>query len=216
MILISPHHDAPAQKRALFYRAIRAKWIIFNRWLKFIEKETLNSTYGLSSMLRRREYLFRGLHRNLVDLGFLPVVYYNSRRLMMQSCLLSVTFHRLQVNAQEAIVFRMLEQKADSLFKVKLLMRCFLLMKTLRSGWFGFFHLTLNLSLLTQPPPPCDLHTPVPEVCEIHRASPPYLEVRHRSDIDQMVKRFTSRRKRSTPYIIKKVSAQFTKRQVFT
>ena len=117
-----------------FYRAIRTKWVIFNRWLKFMEKETLNTSSGLSDMLRHSANLHRGFHRELKNQGFLPTIYYNSRRLIMECCQLSVIFHRLQVNAQENKIFRMLGESASSLYKIKILTRCFLVMKTLRTG----------------------------------------------------------------------------------
>lgn len=169
------------------YSIVRKKWIIFNRWLKYIELEMLNSTKGLSTDVSRRNFLRQGLHRELQSLGFMPIVYYNSRRLMFETCCLNVTFYRLLSYAQETIVFRRLDAKFVQFYNIRLMHRCFLALKTLRS---------------------------FSEIYEMQKKDPSFAEIRVLSDVHQYLKRFVSKRKRSIPYVIKRLSAVFMKKQI--
>merc|ERR1711871_537810 len=66
-------------KRLPYYRRVRTMWILFNRWLKYIEKESLNTTVGLSVSVNRRASLASGFHKDLDKYEFKPIIYYNNR-----------------------------------------------------------------------------------------------------------------------------------------
>ena len=66
---------------APFYRKKRIQWGIFNRWLKLVERESLDCTAGLIDELieRRRQHGRFSLY--LRALGFKKVVCFNSVKL---------------------------------------------------------------------------------------------------------------------------------------
>jgi hypothetical protein len=103
------------------YRVKRSMWVIFNRWLKLVEIESLNASPGLVKMVARRAhncYAFSGI---LKSKGFTKSVYHNNRRLEQESSTFEAVFYRWVMFVQEEKMFAKLESLVEKkrIFKLK-------------------------------------------------------------------------------------------------
>lgn len=166
--LISISQNAPQYHRS------RTLWVFYNRWLKLVEKESLDATPGLILQLTRRKVLFPRFSRLLHQAGFkrLP---YAGKRLYSACSTTRAIFYRWLQETQEDKNFRLLEQRAADLFKYRLLQRCFSCLRTAMSPQ---------------------------DTWEQRQLTKPYMLVRVEADLGHLSKRFVAPRKRSLPYCI--------------
>ena len=163
-------------KHADTYRQCRTKWVFFNRWLKFIERETVSASFGLIPRLKRRKELMLKYSQYLESRDFKKLPYVNNYRLLMESAQQHATFYRILMYTQETQIFRQLEVLAARHARVLLLSKCFLVLKT-------------NMRL--------------EDVLKLQFSNPPSEQVRIESDVQHYIKRTTAIRKRSIFYIIR-------------
>lgn len=116
-----------------FYRTKRAKWIIFNRWLKYLEKRALDATPGSVTRLKRRCALHPQFSILLGARGFKKMVYHNNRRLEKESADLSAIYHRWVMLVQEEKIFREMEEIAKKRHNWAILHKIFTSLKTCMS-----------------------------------------------------------------------------------
>lgn len=112
-------------KRIPLLRKLRSMWVIFNRWLKLVEIETLNVSPGLVAIVRRRCELLPRYSQMLAAKGIKDVVYVNSKHLAAATSEFSALFLRWQMCVQEKGLFRILKVKAAQLFRLKLMSKVF-------------------------------------------------------------------------------------------
>ena len=117
--------------RAPVYYKRRKVWVVFNRWLKLVEKESLNVTPGLVQTLVRTLDLFKPFHFYLKENGFQKTVYPSSKKLYNACSTLSGIFKRWCMCVAEDKMFRLMEEKANTLYSLKLLQKTFWSLKTL-------------------------------------------------------------------------------------
>lgn len=159
-----------------FYRKRRQQWIIFNRWLKFVEKGSLNSTPGLVSMLKKRRVLLPAFDNNLKSKGFTKTIYINNQRLKSATTDMSAIFARWVSHTQEEILFREMEEIAAKKFRITLLQKCFYCIRYFMS----------------------------PSDTLVQReSSKPFLLQRYECDLEQMSKYFIAYRKPGLPLSIR-------------
>ena len=113
-----------------FYRTKRAKWIIFNRWLKFLEKRSLDATPGLLIKLKRRCVLHPQFSILLGARGFKKMVYHNNKRLEKESADIRAIFHRWVMDVQEEKIFSEMEDIAGKRYNWSVLHKIFTILKT--------------------------------------------------------------------------------------
>ena len=166
--LISISQNAPQYHRS------RTLWVFYNRWLKLVEKESLDATPGLVLQLTRRKILFPHFSRLLHQAGFkrLP---YAGKRLYSACSTTRAVFYRWLQETQEDVNFRLLEQRAADLFKYRLLQLCFSCLRTAMSPQ---------------------------DTWGQRKRTKPFILVRIEADLNHLSKRFVAPRKRSLPYCI--------------
>ena len=169
------HRLAGISRNAPRYHQVRTMWVFYNRWLKLVEKESLDATPGLVLTLTRRKYLFPRLSRLLQQAGFKRLPYSSSKRLYNTCSTLRSIFCRWLQEAMEEKNFRLMEKRAADLFKWRLLHKCFYCMRTAMS--------------------PEDTY-------DLRHKDKPYMLVRIEADLGQISKRFVAPRRRSLPYCI--------------
>ena len=113
-----------------FYRTKRSKWIIFNRWLKYLEKRSLNATPGSLTKLKRRCVLHPQFSILLGARGFKKMVYHNNKRLEKESADLRAIFHRWVMDVQEERIFTEMEIIAKKRYNWTILHKIFIILKT--------------------------------------------------------------------------------------
>ena len=104
-------------KRLPYYRKVRTVGTI-QQVVEILEKESLNTTEGLSNSLNRRAAHASGFHKDLARYDFKPMIYYNNRRLLLQTCCVSMIFYRWAMDTQK-IVFRKLENRVADMYDAK-------------------------------------------------------------------------------------------------
>lgn len=112
------------------YHKQRKMWVIFNRWLKYVGAEILNTSPGFSVRLQRRRHLFLRYNSMLHRRGFIPVVYHNSKRLRDATSDTLAVFLRWVACVQESKIFRHLEELVVRKYKFTWMFRCFQAIKT--------------------------------------------------------------------------------------
>jgi len=172
-------------RKAHFYQATRTKWVIFNRWLKYIAIEKLNPTPGLAKFLTRKVRLIPSFDRALREDGFEKSVYVDNERLNHATSEFKNVFGRWKMLTQEDILFRILNDRARSLFRLRLLQKCFWAMKT-------GLELADNMKLI---------HTD-PMIFPIVRAL---------ADVSQVVKKFILTRRKSLSTVVRRNNRKYIK-----
>lgn len=168
---------------APIYNRRRTAWCFFNRWLKLVEKESLDTSPGLQVYLRRKLEIYPSFHEHLKAHGFVKTVYPNNKRLYAVCSELIAVFKRWTMMVSEDQVLRVMESKAHRAYEIKLTRRVFESIRTMM--------------------------TPE-ETFQFRSETKPYVLRRMECDLDQISKRFISRRKRNLLICIRKYNRKFT------
>jgi hypothetical protein len=172
-------------RNAAYYQTTRTKWVIFNRWLKFIAIEKLNPTPGLVPLLKRKAKLIPDFDATLQRDGFEKSVYIDNSRLQHTTSEFKTLFSRWKMLTQEETLFRVLSEKARLMHKLQLLQKCFWAMRTGLS--------TSDYAKL------------------IREDTPIFSLVRARADIEQLVKRFINIRRKSITTVVRRNNRKYVK-----
>jgi hypothetical protein len=172
-------------RNALYYQTTRTKWVIFNRWLKYIAIEKLNPTPGIVAMLKRKAQLIPDFDQTLQRNGFEKSVYVDNERLQHSTSEFKSVFSRWKMLTQEDILFRLLSDRAQKMFRLSLLQKCFWAMKT-------GLDIADYMKLIREDPPIFPL-------------------VRARADIDQAVKTFIVVRRKSIATVMRRNNRKYVK-----
>jgi len=113
-----------ARNAHVYYRK-RMAWVTFNRWLKFMSMERLDPTPGLVAMVSRRAQLIPGFEQALRQEHFDKSVYVDNKRLKVLMHDFRVVFLRWRMSVNEAMMFRVMGDKARALFDLRLKQKCF-------------------------------------------------------------------------------------------
>ena len=172
------------QEHAHVYRAKRLMWVLFNRWLKYVEKEALDCSPGLVVEIIQRNEKHQRLTLYLEDLNFKRVVYTTSKRLKMAMEKQEALFLRWVTFTQEEKLYRLMSQRNHKLHKLRLMQRCFLAIKT---------------------------SLPAREIYQLAKDHERefFPLVRVTCDLEQIAKRFVAIRKRSVFHVITKYNRKF-------
>lgn len=162
--------------KAAFFRSLKTKWCIFNRWLKKFEKDTLDATPGFIAMIRHRAALREGFSQMLKDRHFVNTCYPRCGRLKLCSHDLLALFLRWKELAQDQAVMGLLQRKVDMLHRLRVLQKVFWSLKT---------------------------SVPIPASYEERQGQLSYAYVRVRQDCEQVTKRYLSRRRRSLSFSLR-------------
>lgn len=162
--LMSISHSAPK------YHRWRTLWVVYNRWLKLVEKESLEATPGLVKEVSRRKELLPKFSKVLVAAGFKKMPYVSNKRLYAAISTKRAIFFRWVQETQEVKLFALMEDRAGQLAKWRLIQKCFFALRT---------------SMRVE-----DTYT-------MRCTNKPFVLVRAESDLDQLRKRFIAVRKRS-------------------
>jgi hypothetical protein len=174
---------ASLSELAPIYNKRRTAWVFFNRWLKLVERESLDATPGLVPYLQRKLEIYPAFSNHLKAHGFVRTVYPNNKRLYAVCSELIAVFKRWTMFVSEEAVMRVMEKKAYRMYEIRLLQRCF----------------TSIHSNMT------------PEETYQHRLdTKPYTLTRIEADLDQIRKRFISRRRRNLSISICRYNRKFT------
>ena len=172
-------------QKAPYYHNIRLKWIILNRWLKYISIVKLNPTPGIISFIQKKVFLLPDYNNTLKKSGFEKSVYIDNNRLNQTITEFSSIFKRWKIFTQEEILFHLLNNKIKLLYRLKILQYCFMAIKT---GLEKSVYIKLLKQEITIFP-----------------------IVRVLSDIEQIIKRFNSPRRKSLFTIVKKNNKKYIK-----
>ena len=172
-------------RKAHFYQTTRVKWCIFNRWLKYIAIEKLNPTPGIVKFLNRKVRLIPSFDEALHDDGFRKSVYLDNQRLNHVTSEFRNVFGRWKMLTQEDILFRILNDRARSLFRFRLLQKCFWAMRT---GLDQSDYMKL-----------------------IREETPIFPVVRALADISQVVKKFIHARRKSLSTVMRRNNRKYSK-----
>jgi hypothetical protein len=115
---------------ANYYYTVRTKWILFNRWLKYLERDAFITTPGLKDELRRRGELIPKYSDLLSSRGIKPIVYHNSLKLRHASSDLRATFARWQYYTQSQSLFKKLKYLVMRKYLLNMVQKCFYALKT--------------------------------------------------------------------------------------
>ena len=172
------------QEHAHVYRSKRMMWVLFNRWLKFVEKEALDCSPDLVVEIIKRNEKHQRLTLYLEDLNFKRVVYTTSPRLKMAMQKLEALFLRWVMFTQEEKLYRMMSNRNHKLHMLRLMQRCFLAIKT---------------------------SLPAREIYQLAKEHERefFPIVRVTCDLEQIAKRFVAIRKRSVLHFIQKYNRKF-------
>lgn len=170
-------------RNAAYYQTTRTKWVIFNRWLKFIAIEKLNPTPGLVPFLKRKAKLIPDFDRALQQDGFEKSVYVDNDRLQHLTSEFKTVFIRWKMHTQEETLFRILSDKARLLHKLQLLQKCFWAMKT-------GLNTTDYMKLIRE-------DTPIFPLVRVH------------ADMEQLVKRFINIRRKSIATVMRRNNRKY-------
>lgn len=171
------------EKKAMYYQRIRSKWIIFNRWLKFIAMEKLNPTPGFIHIIKRKAAMHPVMERKLKNLGVSKSVYVDNKEISDAMTETNMVFNRWKSYTQEVIIFQLFENKVADLFRLRLLQKCFVAIKT-------GLHISECLYIINT------------DVIAF-----PF--VRIMADIEQITKRFLAERRRSLSRTVRKYNRKY-------
>jgi len=163
-----------SEKAPVYYQR-RKTWIVFNRWLKLLERESLNCSSGFVSFIKHHMELYPKFSNRLKANGIIKTVYTNSKPLLKAASDISSVFYRWLMTVVEEKLFRTMQKKADELYRFRLLNKVFWSMRTLM--------------------------TPE-ETYEFRESALPFRIIRARSDLDQLTKRFIAKRKKNYQIVI--------------
>ena len=169
-------------KKMPWFRKMRSMWVIFNRWMKLVEREQMNVTPGLVDIIRRRCLLLPGYSDMLSDRGIKEIVYVNSANLRSATSEFAAVFLRWQMYIQESKVFKMLKERASSLYRLMLLNKVFYALR------FALSH---------------------DDTEHIRRKNIGFPIIRLQTDLDQITKRFISLRRLGLQFIVGQYNRKF-------
>ena len=172
------------QDRAHIYRSKRLMWTLFNRWLKFVEKEALDCSPNLVAEIVQRNERHQRLTLYLEDMNFKRVVYISNPRIKGAFHTMEALFLRWIMYTQEEKLYRMIYKCNAKLHRLRVMQRCFLAIKT-----------SLPAS-------------------EIYQLAYDHMReffpiVRVMCDLDQIVKRFLAVHKRSVLHVVQHYNRKF-------
>jgi hypothetical protein len=121
---------AALDDHAHVYRSKRLMWVLFNRWLKFVEKEALDCSPNLVVEVIQRNEKYQRLTLYLEDMNFKKVVYTTNPRIAAAMTTTEALFLRWVMYAQEEKLYRMMTKCNRKLYRLRVLQRCFLAIKT--------------------------------------------------------------------------------------
>ena len=160
-----------------YFRSLKTKWIIFNRWLKSFEKDNLDASPGIILMLKHRTKLRGDFSQMLSDRRFKKTCYPRGGRLKHSSHDPHALFLRWKEYTQDEVMFNLVETKAVSFHRLRILQKVFFCLKT---------------------------HISILESYEERQNQYSYAFIRVRQDCHQISKRYMSRRRRSLSCAIRK------------
>lgn len=79
------------------YSELRKKWIIFNRWLKYLENETTNCSNGIVDSIKRRFDLYNTFSVYLQEYGYKQVSYIQNKQFIKNIATFTNVFFRWKV-----------------------------------------------------------------------------------------------------------------------
>ncbi len=164
------------------YRRLRTMWVIFNRWLKLVEREQMNVTPGLIPTVKRCCELLPGYSKLLASRGIKDVVYVSSVKLATASSEFGATFLRWQMCVQETKIFNILSDKATKLFRLNVLFKVFYALR---------FHIAHHDS------------------AELRAKSIGFPIIRLQTDLDQVCKRFIALRRLGLQHVVGSYNRRF-------
>jgi len=159
------------------FRSMKLKWMVFNRWLKFFEKENLDCSSGLISLLKSRWEKRSSFNNLLVKRQFIPTVYPRNGRLKESTHDSIAIFLRWKEWTQDMKVFNLITQKVKVFHRLRVLEKCFWCIRT-------------NISLKVS--------------YDVRKKIHCYAYVRALADLEQISKRFFALRRRSLSVIVTK------------
>ncbi len=165
-----------------FYYARRKQWVIYNRWLKLVETENLNSSPGLISALKRAAPLLLQYSNLLKSNGFVKSIYPNNKKLYALTSTSKGIFYRWAELTQTNKVFHTAFIKATELWKYRLLHKVFYAIRTHMNSF---------------------------DTLKIRLQDTPFIIKRLKCDLLQISRRFTAKRKKSVVYVIRKFNAKW-------
>ena len=176
---------AALEDHAHVYRSKRLLWVLFNRWLKFVEKEALDCSPNLVVEILQRNEKYQRLTLYLEDMNFKKVVYTTNPRIAAAMRTTVALFLRWVMFTQQEKLYRKMAKCNTKLHRLRVLQRCFLAIKT---------------SLPAK---------------EIHQLANDHIReffpiVRVTCDLEQLAKRFVAVAKRSVLHSIQKYNRKFT------
>ena len=172
------------QDRAHIYRSKRLMWTLFNRWLKFVEKEALDCSPNLVAEIVQRNERHQRLTLYLEDMNFKRVVYISNPRIKGAYHTMEALFLRWIMYTQEEKLYRMIYKCNAKLHRLRVMQRCFLAIKT---------------------------SLPAPEIYQLaeDHMREFFPIVRVICDLDQIVKRFLAVHKRSVLHVVQNYNRKF-------
>jgi hypothetical protein len=171
------------QKLMPFYRERKVKWGLFNRWLKLVEHQRLYCSLGIVEDLKTRKMPYLKYHSYLCSENFQPSIYHENQRVYATQSTIPGLFARWQTYTQDEVLTRLLEAKAKRMHDLKFMRRTFYL-----------------------------LSRPTMTVSELSKAieiNPCFEYTRVICDVEQIIKRFLSYRRRCVEYRIQKYTHKY-------
>lgn len=168
-----------------FYRKRRQMWIIFNRWLKLIEMNRIGCSHGLVNELKTRRAGFLSYDHYLshdVYPAIVKTVYFMNCRIQYEVGTREACFYRWKSFSVENYFFRKLFICAIRWRRLKVLEKCFWVMK--RIGTRGILGALI-------------------------KRYPSRMLQRCECDFDQITKRFCALRKKTVHYVTGKWNRKF-------
>ena len=165
-----------------FYYTRRKQWVVYNRWLKLVETENLNSSPGLISSLKRAAPTLLRYSNLLRSHGFVKSIYVNNKKLYTLSSTSKGIFYRWAEMTQTNKIFNTAFIKAAELWKHRVLHKVFYAIRT---------HMKSFDTLL------------------IRLQDTPFIIKRLKCDLLQISKRFTAKRKKSLVFVIRKFNSKW-------
>ncbi len=166
---------ASLYKNAPVYYVKRKSWIVFNRWLKLVEKESLDTSPGHVQFIRRQMEFYSKFSNRLKTNGLVKTVYPNPKKLLSVAADTESIFCRWLMAVTEDKLFRIMEDLAYKAYSLKLLQKVFWSLRTLM--------------------------TPT-ETVDFRAENVPFLLVRAKCDLDQLSKRFVAKRRKNFQVVI--------------
>ena len=164
-------------RSAAYYNRRRQQWVLFNRWLKLLEIEQLNTTPGLVNQARARLRRYCSFSSIMKRKGYRKTVYLDSKKLAKDSSCTAAVFARWSALTQEEAAMRLALSLAARKAALVILQKCFY---------------ALRYGLLTA------------DSAGVRRLNAPFALVRTTCDLQQAGKAFFARRKRCLAYVLKR------------